>query len=187
MSGFRAVGEKLDQTIVFFLTSRTFITHLTQPNRWSPDPQSHEEPPLKCYSSHSGDYNQKQQEHAQHYYNHTYKRKQYMTWNRLQWDAWSPWSLHQRRLVCSHPSGLLLSPGQHPLLCEIPILATQSIPNCKTFDFFWHQVWPLILFKNLCKISLLSSWFGLLIKILQKWLKFDYIYTNFFNKTSGQT
>ena len=59
MSGFRAVGEKLDQTIVFFLTSRTFITHLTQPNRWSPDPQSHEEPPLKCYSSHSGDYNQK--------------------------------------------------------------------------------------------------------------------------------
>jgi len=31
------------------------------------------------------------------------------------------------------------------------------------------------------------SWLGLLIKVLQEWLKFDFICTNFLNKTSGQT
>jgi hypothetical protein len=41
---------------------------------------------------------------------------------------------------------------------------TSSIPNYKTF--FWHQVWPLVLFKNLCKISLLLLWLALLIKVL---------------------
>jgi hypothetical protein len=41
--------------------------------------------------------------------------------------------------------------------------------------FFCHQIWPLVLLKNLCKILLLLSWLGLLIKVLQKWFKFYYI------------
>ena len=37
------------------------------------------------------------------------------------------------------------------------------------------------------KISLLLSWLGLLIKVLQEWLKFDYVCIIFLTKTSGQT
>jgi hypothetical protein len=66
------------------------------------------------------------------------------------------------------------------------IINTNSILNYNSFDFL-HQVWPLVLFKNLCKILLLLLWFALLTKVLQEWLKFDYIYTSFLNKTNGQT
>jgi len=32
------------------------------------------------------------------------------------------------------------------------IYITPSIPNCKSFDFFLPQVWPLVLFKKFMQI-----------------------------------
>jgi len=66
--------------------------------------------------------------------------------------------------------------------------STQYIPNCKSFDFFnikfdhssYSKFYSKYHFFNLLCI-------GLLIKVLQEWLKFNYICTNFLNKTSGQT
>jgi len=52
--------------------------------------------------------------------------------------------------------------------------------------FLTSRVWPLVLFKKLCKISVLLSWLGLLIKVLKEWLKFDYVCITFLNKMSGQ-
>ena len=63
---------------------------------------------------------------------------------------------------------------------------TKSVSNYNLFLLFWPQVWSLVLFKNLCKISLLLLWLALLTKVLQEWLKFDYVCTICFNKTSGQ-
>jgi len=65
-------------------------------------------------------------------------------------------------------------------------IGTQSILNYKTFDFFdikfYHSSYSKIYVKYFFLL-----WFGLLIKVLREWLKFNDICINFLNKTSDQT
>ena len=53
-----------------------------------------------------------------------------------------------------------------------------------SFTFFTPSLTTLFFSKKMCKISLLLSWLALLIKILQEWLKFDYVCTFFFSMHS---
>jgi hypothetical protein len=65
--------------------------------------------------------------------------------------------------------------------------STRSIPNYKSFNFlnikFDHSSYS----KFCTKYYFFLLCIDLLIKVLQKWLKFNYICTNFLNKTDGQT
>jgi len=72
---------------------------------------------------------------------------------------------------------------EHAMFTHSDILPPLQIIGHLTF---FTQVCPLILFKNVCKISLLLLWFALSIQVLREWLNFDYVCTNFLNKTSGQ-
>jgi len=67
------------------------------------------------------------------------------------------------------------------------IFYTQSIPNCKSFDFFNIKFDHSSYSKFCKKYHFFLLCIGLLIKVLQEWLKFDNICINFLNKTSGQT
>jgi hypothetical protein len=53
------------------------------------------------------------------------------------------------------------------------------------FDFFDTKFDHPSYSNFFYKISLLLSWLALLIEVLQEWLKFDYVCTNFLNKISG--
>ena len=70
---------------------------------------------------------------------------------------------------------------------DFPVAYTPSVPNYRSFDFFDHKFDYWSSSKICAKYHFFLLWIALSIQVLQEWVKFDYVFTNFLNKTSYQT